>query len=73
MSELIGQTLYIYDDPGVTALSVSPPTMNEPLIDAASPAPIVSKTRWKWLKIFQTFKIIFDIISENNFHQSYAV
>jgi len=31
----------MYDDPGVTALSVSPPTMNEPLIDAASPAPIV--------------------------------
>ena len=56
MSELIGHTLYMYDDPGVTALSVSPPTMNEPFIDAASPAPIVSKTRFKFCKILQTFK-----------------
>ena len=56
MSELIGHTLYMYDDPGVTALSVSPPTMNEPLIDAASPAPIVSKTRFKCCKILQTSK-----------------
>ena len=62
MSELIGHTLYMYDDPGVTALSVSPPTMNEPFMDAASPAPIVSKTRFTFCKILQTFKAILEIL-----------